>query len=203
MLETYFSVTKMLGRLRSGPSGPYLNGFAAALKRQGYSPATAVRYLRAAAHLGHVMAEHGLANIDVAAFGDHLRTCRCSRASGGRRNHHTIFGARLFRQYLVEAIPHRMARLLWLLPDPTGAYELGSVDLPKTTHVSLAAMGERAQPLQGTAPSRRISKFQAAVAAGSPTGFWRMSGHPAVQHALRNHYFESLGLPRLHVPAQA
>ena len=35
-----------------------------------------------------------------------------------------------------------------------------------------------------------------------PTGFWRMSGHPAVQQALRNHYFDSLGLPRLHVPIQ-
>ncbi len=46
-------------------------------------------------------------------------------------------------------------RTLWLLPDPTGAYELGSVDPPKTTLVSLAAMGERAQPLQGTAPSWR------------------------------------------------
>jgi len=33
--------------------------------------------------------------------------------------------------------------------------------------------------------------------------FWRMSGHPAVQMALRNHGFDSLGLPRLHVPAQA
>jgi RNA-directed DNA polymerase len=43
----------------------------------------------------------------------------------------------------------------------------------------------------------------AAVAAGSLTGFWRMSGHPAVQQALRNHYFDSLGLPRLHVSAQA
>jgi RNA-directed DNA polymerase len=42
---------------------------------------------------------------------------------------------------------------------------------------------------------RGVSKFQAAVAAGSPTGFWRMSGHPAVQQALRNHYFDSLGLP--------
>src|SRR6516162_3996905 len=50
---------------------------------------------------------------------------------------------------------------------------------------------------------RGVPKFSAAVAAGSPTGFWRMSGHPAVQHALRNHYFDSLGLPRLHVPAQA
>jgi RNA-directed DNA polymerase len=50
---------------------------------------------------------------------------------------------------------------------------------------------------------RGVSKFNAAVAAGSPTGFWRMSGHPAVQQALRNHYFDSLGLPRLHVSAQA
>ena len=48
-----------------------------------------------------------------------------------------------------------------------------------------------------------VPKFHAAVAAGSPTGFWRMSGHPAVQQALRNHYFDSLGLPRLHVPDQA
>ena len=104
MLETYFSASKMLGHLRSGPSGSYLDGFAAALERQGYSPATAVRYLRAAAHLGHVMAERGAGSddIDLAAFSEHLRTCRCPRASGGRRNHHTVFGARLFRQHLVE-----------------------------------------------------------------------------------------------------
>jgi RNA-directed DNA polymerase len=44
---------------------------------------------------------------------------------------------------------------------------------------------------------RGVSKFNAAVAAGSPTGFWRMSGHPAVQQALRNAYFDSIGLPRV------
>jgi len=44
---------------------------------------------------------------------------------------------------------------------------------------------------------RGVTKFQAAVAAGSPTGFWRMSGHPAVQQALRNNYFDSIGLPRV------
>ena len=44
---------------------------------------------------------------------------------------------------------------------------------------------------------RGVSKFHAAVAAGSPTGFWRMSGHPAVQQALRNQYFDALGLPRV------
>ena len=104
MLETYFSASKMLAHLRSGPSGPYLDGFAAALERQGYSAGTAVRYLRAAAHLGHVVARQGAmpSDIDLAVFSEHLRTCRCPRAMGGRRNHHTIFGARLFRQHLVE-----------------------------------------------------------------------------------------------------
>src|SRR6516165_5422400 len=48
-----------------------------------------------------------------------------------------------------------MARLLRFLPDPTCAHEPGSVDPPKITLVSLAAVAERAQPLQRTAPSRR------------------------------------------------
>lgn len=104
MLETYFSAWKVLGHLRSGPCRPYLDGFAAALERQGYGPETAVRYLRAAAHVGHVMAERdaSVSDIDLAAFEQHLRTCRCPRARGGRRNHHTIYGARLFRRHLEE-----------------------------------------------------------------------------------------------------
>jgi len=103
MLETYFSASKLLVHLRSGPSGPYLDGFAAALERQGYSADTAVRYLRAAAHLGHVVARQGALpnHIDLAVFSEHLCICRCPRAMGGRGNHHTIFGARLFRQHLV------------------------------------------------------------------------------------------------------
>lgn len=104
MLETYFAAAKMLGHLRSGPSGPHLDGFAAALERQGYSACTVVRYLRAAAHVGHVMAEKGASSgdIDLTAFSEHLRTCRCPRAKGGRRNHHTVYGARLFHRHLVE-----------------------------------------------------------------------------------------------------
>jgi RNA-directed DNA polymerase len=46
---------------------------------------------------------------------------------------------------------------------------------------------------------RGVPKFNAAVAAGSPMGFWRMSGHPAVQQALRNPTFDALGLPRLYI----
>src|ERR1700682_2782624 len=104
MLNNYFSASKMLGHLRSGPSGLHLDGFATALKRQGYTDDTAGRYVRAAAHLGHVLAGRGgwPRDIDLQAFSEHLRTCRCPRAKGGRHNHHTIYGARLFRRYLVE-----------------------------------------------------------------------------------------------------
>jgi hypothetical protein len=44
-----------------------MDGFAALLKRDGYSSDTAVRYLRAAAHLGHFVHEQGgtLADIDL------------------------------------------------------------------------------------------------------------------------------------------
>ena len=48
-----------------------------------------------------------------------------------------------------------------------------------------------------------IAKVAASVAAGSPTGLWRMSGHPAVQHALRNQVFDSLALPRIFMPVPA
>lgn len=120
MLETYFSAAKMLGHLRNGPSGPYLDGFAAALEQQGYGADTAVRYLRAAAHVGHVMARQGvgLTDIDLAAFGEHLCICQCPRATGGRRNHHTIYGARLFRRHLVELGVCRSAAVVTAPTEP-------------------------------------------------------------------------------------
>ena len=100
MLETYFSVPKMRAHLRSGPSGPYLDGFAAALERQGYSADTAVRYLWAAAHLGHVVAREGAMPNEIEIWRRSSSTYAFAdvRATGGRRNHHTIFGARLFRR---------------------------------------------------------------------------------------------------------
>jgi hypothetical protein len=50
---------------------------------------------------------------------------------------------------------------------------------------------------------RGVLKFHAAVAASSPTGCWRMSSHPSLQSALRNHVFDDLGLPRLYVAVEA
>jgi site-specific recombinase XerD len=80
-----------------------MDGFAAWLERSGYDPSVAVRYLRAAAHIGHFTLDQGgtLADMDLAAFSRHLRTCHCPRPKGGRRNHHTVYGARRYREYLV------------------------------------------------------------------------------------------------------
>ncbi len=50
---------------------------------------------------------------------------------------------------------------------------------------------------------RGVPKLRAAVAAGSPTGFWRMSRHPAVHQALRISYFDSIGLPRVAASSDA
>jgi site-specific recombinase XerD len=107
MLEKYFSAPKTLRRLRAGPSGPYIDGFAASLRADGYSPATVVRYLRAAAHLGHFLERQGrtLADIDqstATAFFRHFAACHCPLSNGGKRNHHTYFGAQRYRDYLVQ-----------------------------------------------------------------------------------------------------
>src|SRR6516225_4321824 len=107
MLETYFSAPKTLRRLRAGLSGAYIDGFAASLRADGYGAASAVRYLRAAAHLGHFLERQGrtLGDTDrstAAAFFRHFGACRCPLSNGGKRNHHTYFGAKRYRDYLIQ-----------------------------------------------------------------------------------------------------
>jgi len=107
MLEKYFSAPKTLARLRSGLSRPHIDGFAEALEREGYSPLSAVRYLRAAAHFGRFLARRSgsLADIDVGklnGFYHHLPRCHCPSQNGGRDKYHTCFGAKRFHSYLVR-----------------------------------------------------------------------------------------------------
>jgi site-specific recombinase XerD len=107
MLDTYLVAPKTLKRLRSGPSGVFIDDFADALERDGYSAASAIRYLRAADHLGRFMLAHGgtLAETGpqtLEIFFRHLPTCTCPEAKGGKTNHHVYFGAKRFREYLIE-----------------------------------------------------------------------------------------------------
>lgn len=107
MLENYFCAPKTLRRLRVGLSGPYIDGFADALQRDGYAHASAIRYLRAAAHFGCFMHRKGgaLADVDACsldAFGRHFRRCRCPQSNGGTTGYHARFGVKLFHQHLVQ-----------------------------------------------------------------------------------------------------
>ncbi len=105
MLETYFSAPKTFARLRNGPSGPHIDGFADALEREGYSHASAVRYVRAAAHVGHFLhrRRRALTDLDartLEAFRRHLPRCGCPLSNGGHANHHVVFGAKRFFLHL-------------------------------------------------------------------------------------------------------
>jgi len=107
MLDSYFCAPKTLCRLRAGPSGPYIDGFAASLERDGYAHASAVRYLRAAAHLGRFAHLRGgtWADADAGkleAFSRHFPRCRCPRSNGGATGYHASFGAKLFHRHLVR-----------------------------------------------------------------------------------------------------
>ncbi|WP_213959965.1 MULTISPECIES: tyrosine-type recombinase/integrase [unclassified Variovorax] len=107
MLDSYFCAPKTLRRLRAGPSAPYIDGFADSLARDGYAHASAVRYLRSAAHLGWFVYLEGDAWADVdagalEAFGRHFSRCRCPRSNGGASGYHARFGAKLFHRQLVR-----------------------------------------------------------------------------------------------------
>lgn len=106
MLEKYFSAPKTLRRLRSGISGPHIDAFADDLEREGYAQASAVRYIRAAAHLGCFVQRRGgvLADIDfntLHGFVGHLRGCRCPHYKRAKIAYHARFGVKLFHQRLV------------------------------------------------------------------------------------------------------
>lgn len=107
MLDKYFSAPKTLGRLRGGISGPHIDVFADRLEREGYAPTSAVRYIRAAAHLGcFVQRKSGvLSDIDLntlTSFSQHLRRCRCPHFKRGKISYHAHFGVKLFHRHLVS-----------------------------------------------------------------------------------------------------
>lgn len=93
--------------MRLGLSEPYIDGFADALERDGYANASAIRYLRAAAHFGCFVQRKGgvLADVDACsldAFGRHFFRCRCPQSNGGSTGYHARFGVKLFHQHLVQ-----------------------------------------------------------------------------------------------------
>lgn len=104
MLERYFEAPFTLARLRGGPSGPYIDGFARKVEEQGYSWGSGRRFLRSASHIGRFCEVRGVAlkAVDskvLRAFEKHLPFCRCPQSNGGTTSD-VARGARLFLGYL-------------------------------------------------------------------------------------------------------
>jgi len=104
MLENYVEKRFVLERFRSSPAGSYIDGFAVALLRDGYSWQTGASCLRHAVHVGRWLATQSLAieTLDedgIADFESHLGTCNCPYERPGS---HERAGARVrvFLQYL-------------------------------------------------------------------------------------------------------
>ena len=105
MLDMYLKTPKTIQRLRSGPSGPYIDGFARTLKEKGYSYTTAIKYLRSASHLGWFVRRRkdtfdSIDDSTLMGFCRHLAHCRCPLRYGGKAIHHTQYGAKLFVKHL-------------------------------------------------------------------------------------------------------
>ena len=106
MLERYFEAPFTLDRLRIGPSGPYIDGFAHKLEKEGYSWETARRFLRSASHIGRYCEIKGVAlkAVDsgvIRAFEKHLPSCHCPQSNGGTTSD-VVRGVKLFLGYLLE-----------------------------------------------------------------------------------------------------
>lgn len=104
MVEHFFAGAPTLARLRAGRMGPFVDGFAAALKTAGYAWDTARGYLRASAHFGMWAEAEGLGigALDeqaLAGFAQHLGRCACLRHNVGRYAD-AVVGARHFLTHL-------------------------------------------------------------------------------------------------------
>ena len=81
-----------------------------------------------------------------------------------------------------HAIPHRMARDFGFCQTPRVLTNLEAW-IRRKLRLHLGRQWRNGHNRFTELRRLGIAKFAASVAAGSPTGLWRMSGHPAVQHA--------------------
>jgi len=107
MLESYIDSEAKLRQLRQCPIGKYLDDFAQWLHSSGDRQRPAQLTLRAAAHFGHWVSDHGVFIEHVGGelidtFACHLPNCACSHGFQGRDNYHAA-GARRFFSYLRTA----------------------------------------------------------------------------------------------------
>ncbi|MEK7348721.1 MAG: tyrosine-type recombinase/integrase [Candidatus Eisenbacteria bacterium] len=107
MLERLFKTDFTPRRLRDGPAGPFLDGFAESMFAGGYSSTTVGSFVHAADHLARWAARRGVAVADLdedllARFVRHLLGCRCRGCRRGAHSKRVPFRIHAFLRYLRE-----------------------------------------------------------------------------------------------------
>jgi len=82
MLTNYFHLVSFQEWLRSGQTGPFIEGFAQSLKEMGYSRQTIRIHLSVASHFGHWTQDKSIAITEFdenvgRKFRRHLTCCKC------------------------------------------------------------------------------------------------------------------------------
>ena len=122
MLSEFFESASRIQKLRGGPDGQLLEGFAQELCQSGYAEITARRHIRAAEHLIHWIGRKGrtVAALDdrmIEEFVQHLNRCRCPQY--GRTHWRELRNsARLFLRYvrLSDLVTNRVAEAIIVDP---------------------------------------------------------------------------------------
>ena len=109
MLTTYFKAAHCLKRLRSGPAGPFIDGFTEYLEKAGYARRVICIYLRDVSHFSlwaktRDISVADLAESTISSFRQHLRSCRClARNRGGQSRYcDALRHLRRFLDYLPQ-----------------------------------------------------------------------------------------------------
>lgn len=103
MLSRCFREEDCIARLRAGPGGQHLDGFAAYLYRRGYARSVVQSYVQKVVHLMRVVALDGvtaetLTESHLRAFRDHVASCGCHDRPSPRAR--CLQGPRRFLEYL-------------------------------------------------------------------------------------------------------
>jgi len=88
-LEKYFNAKRCIARLRDGPAGRYLDGFADHLDGLGFNQDTGQKYIQSVVHMMRLPVFEGVAiemlgDEHIGVFRRHLAKCRCQRPRGDK-----------------------------------------------------------------------------------------------------------------------
>jgi site-specific recombinase XerD len=149
MLEAFVSRSEDCERLRSGPAGQYLDGFAEYLGRSSYRQLVGRLRIHTAWHFTSWAQSCGipitaLDEVALERFQHHLSSCQCVGPNGGKDSRDARAGSRLFLRFLVRCgVVSKHEDDTPRIPALVQAFRAWLVKHRGVTEVTLRMYGER------------------------------------------------------------